>query len=164
MKIRKDPLGALELLKIASKVEALAMEASRETQTYRIGERLARNPYDAGAFCKAIIDGTKRGEPIDSPLLQYAMWQVSTKLWEEMWDNAHPDQFGQAWEGKDFVLKSDWRERVRAMINECHQGALLAMTVEENFAQLTAAGQSEELAKALADWVAEIQEGHTPST
>ena len=173
MKIKKDPLGALELLKIASRVEALAMEASQETQMYRIGGRLARKPYDVEAFYKAIIDGTKRGDAVisdiireseDSALLQRAMWQVSTKLWEEMWNNAHPDQFGQAWKGEDSDLKSVWREKIRAMINECHQGAMLAMTVEEYFAQLTAAGHSEELAEALADWLSEIQGGHTPST
>lgn len=173
MKSEKDPLGALELLNIAFRVEALAMQVSQESQTYRIAGRLACDPHDAGALSKAIVNDAKcehaftsmtAGMTIYHALLQHAMYEISMHVWEELWNDAHPDQFGLGREGEDIALMSVWREKVRAMINECHQGAILAMTVDECFEYLKATGEREETAEALADWISEIRVGDTPST
>jgi hypothetical protein len=173
MKSEKDPLGAIELLNIAIRVEAPTSKVSQESQTYRIAGRLARDPYDVGALSKAIVNDAKGehafatttiGVTIYHALLQHAMREVSMHVWEELWNEAHPDQFGLGLEGEDIVLMSVWREKVRAMIKECHQGAILAMTVEEYFDYLTAGGVSEEDAEALADWILEIRVGDSPST
>jgi hypothetical protein len=171
MKIAKDPLSALELLNIAAKVEALATQASQESPVYRLAGRLARNPQDDVAHYEVIIDATKRGgsvistitgEPMDSVLLQCAIARVSMHSWEKMWNSAHPDQFGRAWKGEDAVLKSVWREKVRAMINDCHQGAILEMSLDEYFAQVIADGQSKEVAQALVVWILMIHGGGLP--
>jgi hypothetical protein len=169
MKSEKDASGALELLIIAARVEALAMQVSQESQTYRIAGRLVRDPRDVGALFKTIVDDAKRGVDFtsimtDHALLQRAMHQVSMQLWEELWNDAHPDQFGLGWEGEDIALMSVWREQVRDLIKECHQGAILAMTVEEYLDYLTAAGVSEEVAEPLAEWILDIRVGYTPST
>jgi hypothetical protein len=173
MKSEKDPLGALELLNIAIRVEALATQVSQESQTYRIAGRLARDPYDAAALSKAIVNDAKCEHAFTSmtpeatmyrALLQHAMYEVSMHVWEELWNDAHPNQFGLGLEGEDIALMSVWREKVRAMIKECRQGAILNITVEEYFDDLKAAGESEEDAEALADWISEIRVGGTPST
>jgi len=43
------------------------------------------------------------------------------------------------------------------MIQECHQGAVLAMSVEEYVAKLTKGGASEETAVDLAEWLSEVE-------
>jgi hypothetical protein len=169
MKIEKQQLGA-KLLKIAAKVEALSMQASKEPESYRLLGRQARDQY---AVCEAIVNGAKSGdsiistiitEPIGQILLQFSICEVSMRMWEEIWNGAHPDRFGLAWEGEDFVLISVWREKVRAMIKACHQEAILTITVEEYFNQLIAAGDSEEDAEALIEWILDVQVGYTRST
>jgi len=173
MKIEKDPSGVLKLLDIAADVEALAIQASQESQASRIAGRLARDPHIVEALSEAIVNVAMSGDrvisilteiPTGPVLLHCAMRVVSMHLWEEMWNTVHPDQFGLAWEGEDFDLRSVWREKVQAMMKERHLGAILATTPEEYFDQLTAAGLSDELAKAFADWISEVQGGHTPST
>jgi hypothetical protein len=173
MKSEKDPSGALELLNIAIRVAAPTTKVSQESQTCRIAGRLARDPYDVGALSEAIVNDAKcehaftsmtTGVTIYHALLQHAMCEVSMHVWEELWNDAHPDQFGLGLEGEDIALMSVWREKVRVMIKECHQGAILTMTVEEYFDYLKAAGESEEAAEALADWISEIRVGYTPST
>ena len=170
---QKNPLDAIKLLNIAARCQALAMQAWQEPQTCRIAGRLARNPKDVTALSEAIVNGARNGDPVisiimETPmgvgLLNCAMWEVSMHWWEEMWNNIHPDQFGQAWEGEDFALMSVWREWVRAMIKACHQGAILAMTGDDYFNYLTTAGESEKVAEAIADWLSEINVGDTPST
>jgi hypothetical protein len=171
--IATNSSGVRELLELAARVERLARQASQEPETYRISGRLARDPHDVDAFSAAIVDDAKRGDarfpmidemPMGYALLQHAMRQVSMFMWEELWNGAHPDQFGLGWEGEDLALMSVWREKVRAMARECNQQAILAMTASEYVDRLTEAGVNEEDADTLAEWVLEIRVGDTPST
>lgn len=173
MKKEDRLLGLRDLMKVAAKTETLALGASEESKAHRIAGRLARNSDDIEARCYAIVEGVKNGDAFFLEitgcqdgwlLLQISLEQVSYSMWETFWDSAHPDQFGLGWEGEDFVLMSVWRQKVRAMIRECHQEAILAMSVQKYFDHLTAAGQSEEVAQALAAWLSEIHAGDTPST
>jgi hypothetical protein len=86
-------------------------------------------------------------------------------MWEDLWNEKHPDQLGQAWRGQDFALMSIWREKVRTRIQECRQGAVLAMSFAEYAAKLTEGGANEETAVDLAEWLSEVEYGGTtPST
>jgi hypothetical protein len=173
MKIGKDPLGVLKLLNIAARVGALSMQASKEPLSHRVSGRLARDPEDDWAVCEVIVDGVKNADsliPITTEIpggrvmLHIAMHEVSMHLWAEMWNEAHPDQFGMGRDGEDIALMSVWREKVLAMIKECHEDAILAMTPEKYFDQLTTAGASEEDAEILVEWISLIQVGGTPTT
>lgn len=163
--------GVTELLELAARVEQLAQRASQEPEAYRIAGRLTRDPHDVDAFAKAIVDSAKSRDilfpmieemPTGYALLQHAMRQVSLLMWEELWNGAHPDQFGSAWDGNDVVLMAVWREKVRIMAKECGQEAIFGMTPTEYFDKLIAAGVSEGEAEALAEWHWEIQAGGTP--
>jgi hypothetical protein len=173
MTIQNRLLSPSELVKLANKAETLAHHAGQERKEYRIAGRLARDPADARALCDATVEGVKSGnalsleiikEPSGWFLLQLAMVQASYGMWEELWNEAHPDRFGRAWEEKDFDLMAVWRVNVRTMIRECRQDAVLAMTAEEWFAKLSQVGVSEESAEALMEWISEIQVGDTRST
>jgi hypothetical protein len=173
MKIENDPSGMLKLLNIASRVEALARQASEESQTYRIAGRLARDPHDVRALFEAIIDGAKSGHAVTTmlvrtpkghALLQKAMCQVSMHMWEGLWNTAHPDRFGQAWEGQDSVLMSVWRIEIQALIRHCHQEAILGMTAVEYVKSLITIGESEEVAEDLASWLEEVRLEDPPVT
>jgi hypothetical protein len=60
---------------------------------------------------------------------------------------------------------SIWREKIRAMVKECRQGAALAMSAEEYVAKLIEDGASEETAVDLAEWLSKVEYGGTtPST
>jgi hypothetical protein len=91
-------------------------------------------------------------------LLQFAMKRVSGVEWENLWNDAHPDRFGQAWEGEDFQLMSVWREKARTMIKECHQEWILAVgDADEYIGKLLEAGSSKEAAEELADWLGHVR-------
>ena len=81
---------------------------------------------------------------------------VSGRLWEDLWNDKYPDRFGQAWNGQDFALMSVWREKVRAMIEECGQDAIFAMTAEEYVAKLIDASADEEAVETLVDWMSNV--------
>jgi hypothetical protein len=173
MKKEDRLLGFHELMKVAAKIDTLARQAWEESKAHRITGRLARDPDDFGARCYFTVEGVKKGnafclEPTGEQdgwlLLQISMQHVSYAMWVQLWNDAHPDRFGGAWDGEDFDLMSVWREKVRTMIRECHQEAILAMTVEEYIDQMTATGESDEVTEALADWISEIYAGDTPST
>ena len=173
MKKKPRLLTLRKLMKVAAKTETLARQAWEESTTHRISGRLARDPRDVGALSYAIVEHSKNcdafsTEITESPdtwlLLQISMEQVSYALWEQLWNDAHPDRFGEAWDGQDVDLMSIWREKVRTMITECQQAAILAMTLEEYFARLTAAGDSAEVTEGLAEWISMIRVGATPST
>jgi hypothetical protein len=173
MKMKDRLLGVHELMEVATKTDMLSREAWKESKEDWIIGRLARDPRDAGAICHGIVEFVKNFgafsfeilEERDSWfLLQISMMEVSHTMWERLWNEAHPDRYGEAWDGVDFELMPIWRQKVRTIIRECHQGAILAMAVEEYFLQLDAVGQSEEVAIALADWIWKIHEGDTPST
>jgi hypothetical protein len=166
----KNSSGLAELLELADRVGRFAKEVSEEPEASRISGRLARDPHDVDGFSVAIVDSAKcRGAfsvidemPKGYALLQRAMWHVSMLMWEELWNGAHPDQFGSAWDGKDLVLMSVWRERVRTMATECGQEAIFVMTPTEYFDKLTAAGVSQAEAEAIVEWHWEIQAGGPP--
>jgi hypothetical protein len=173
MKRAKNSSGVAELLALAAQVERLAKQASAEPQAYRLSGRFARHPHDVEAFCEAIVaDAKSRGAffpmieetPMGYALLHHAMRQVSTRMWEELWNGAHPDQFGFAWEGEDVALMSVWREKVRTMITECRQQAIFVMAPNEYFDKLIAAGVSATDADVLAEWRLDIQAGSPPAT
>jgi hypothetical protein len=173
MKEEDRLLGLNELMKVAAKTDALARQAWEESKAHRISGRLARDPRDVGALSYTFVESAKNGNAysLEIPeeqggwfLLQISMQEVSCEMWEELWNVAHPDRLGEAWDGKDFGLMSVWRRKVRTMIKECRQEAILDMTAEEYFNQLTAAGANGELAQHLADWILKIHEGDTPST
>lgn len=179
----KDNLqGAYELLKLAAKVGHLADHVSHEPAGYRIAGRVNRfihspapdlKEQELTALAEAHVYLAKIGDDpfVDSScgffLLQSALAQESYRLWEGLWNDNHPDRFGQPWEGEDFALMSVWREKVRGVIKECRQEAVLAMTGEEYVAKLIAAGADEHAAEDLSDWLSEVtyeSEGTTGST
>jgi len=173
MKMKGRLLGVHELMEVAAKTDMLSREAWKESKKDWITGRLARDPRDVGAICHAIVEFVKNFgafsfeilEERDSWfLLQISMMEVSHTMWERLWDEARPDRYGEAWDGVDFELMSVWRQKVRTMIRECHQGAILAMAVEEYILQLSTVGRSKKDAEALADWIWEVQAGTTPST
>jgi hypothetical protein len=107
------------------------------------------------------------GHPNHFYLLQSAIEQVSYRLWEDLWNDKHPDCFGQAWEGENFGLMTVWREKVRSLLKECGQEAALAMTSEQYVVKLIAAGADEQAAEDLEEWLSEVTcetEGSTGST
>jgi hypothetical protein len=162
-----------ELMNIAAKTDALARQAWEESKADRIIGRLARDPHDVRARSHTTVELAKKGfsySPDNSDQqaawfeLQISMREISYEMWEQLWSVAHPDRHGELWEGKDFGLMSVWRQKVRPMIKECRQEAILEMTVEEYFNHLIAAGADEACAQDFADWILKIHEGDTPST
>jgi hypothetical protein len=173
MKMKNRLLGVSELMEVAAKTDRLSREAWEESKEDWITGRLARDPRDVDAICHATVEMVKKFGTFSFEIpeeqggwfvLQISMMEVSYDMWEQLWNDAHPDRFEGVWDGVDFELMSVWRERVRTMIRECRQEAILAITVEEYFAQVTAVGPNEEVAEMLADWMWKIHEGDTPST
>jgi hypothetical protein len=169
-----------ELLMLAAKAGRLAGQVSRESEAYRLAGRLNRlvqfelsdlNEREITAFAEAyVVQAKETGDPFANDRgwfypLQSAIASVSYRMWEALWDENHADQLGEAWHGQDFALMSIWREKVRTMIKECRQGAVLAMSAEEYVAKLIEDGANDETAGELAEWLLEIEyEGTTPST
>jgi hypothetical protein len=169
-----------ELMRLAAKAGRLADQVLREPEPYRMAGRLNRliqfqlselNEREISAFAEAHVDQAKgaqdaaANDPVAFYRLQCAIAVVSYHMWEDLWNEKHPDKFGEAWNGQDFALMSIWREKVRTMIQECRQGAVLAMTAEEYVAMVIESGASEEAAEQLAEWLSEVEyEGTTPST
>ena len=169
-----------ELLKIAAKAGRLANAVSHETEAYRTAGRLNRlvqfhfsdlNETEVTAFAEAHVQLAKTGNdlfaghPHSFYLLQSAIAQVSYRMWEDFWNEKHPDQIGKAWHGQDFSLMLIWREKVIVMIKDCRQHAVLALNPEEYVAELTEDGAREEAAVDLAEWLSEVEYGgNTPST
>jgi hypothetical protein len=170
---------AYELLKIAAKAGQIAYRASHEPEAYRMAGRLNRlvqfqisdlGEEEIATFAQAHVYLASIGDPlVGGPSafysLQAAIAQVSYRIWEDLWNDKHPDSFEKAWNGQDFGLMLLWREKVRAMIEECHLYAVFAMAAEEYVAKLIGAGASEEAAEELAEWLADVKyEGTTRST
>jgi len=171
MKTEKRLPSADGLIHIAARVEELAYQASPEPEAYRLAGRLLRllgipisdlHDQEVVALAEAHVHLAKAGEDSfsDDPhyffLLQSAIAQVSYRLWEELWDENHPDRFGQPWDGQDFTLMSVWREKVRAMIKECGQDAVFGMTAGGYVARLIDAGADEEAVEMLVDWMSNV--------
>ena len=164
MRTRKRLPSADALIHIAAKAGQLALQASREPEVYRLAGRLFRNEigHDVEAYAEAVVYQARNGNDLypDDPrhflLLQVFMQIVSYRLWEDLWNFKYPDRFGQAWNGQDFALMSVWREKVRAMIKECGQDAVFAMTAQEYGARLIDASANEEAVEALVDWMSNV--------
>ena len=170
----------VKLLKLATRAGQLAKQVSREPGEYRMAGRLSRlirfefselSEREVTAFAESHIDLAKTAEDpfADDPdgfyPLHWAIARVSYRMWEDLWNVEHPDRFGEAWEGEDFVLMSIWREKVRTIIKECRQDAVFVMTAEQYAAKLIRAGAGEEAAEELTAWLSEVKyEGDTPST
>jgi hypothetical protein len=165
---------------LAAKAGQLADQVLRESEAYRLAGRLNRlvqfqfsdlNERELTTFVEAHVQSAKTGNDLFAGhphrfyLLQSAIPQVSYRMWEDFWNEKHPDQIGKASHGQDFALMLIWREKVRTLIQECRQGAVLAMSAEEYIAKLTEDGASEEAAVDLAEWLSEVEYGgNTPST
>jgi hypothetical protein len=155
------------LLDLANKANRLSSRMTRESELHRNTGRLIRNPRDLDALsqslvCEAKAEGDLLPEHLKTGtgflLLQFAIERVSELCWEYLWNETHPNRFGQAWDGEDFELMSVWREKVRALINECHQEWLLLLNDAEEYAgKLIDAGASTECAEELADWLSEVR-------
>jgi len=154
-----------ELLDLATKANQLASQVSRHEESYRAAGRLARDPHDIDALSEAIVQGAKEADGVLADFMrapemfvlsQLALSHVSNRLWEDLWNETHPDRFGQAWDGEDFALMSVWRVKVRAMIQGCSRGFVLATTTDEYIAKLIKAGANEETTKELVNWMSEV--------
>src|SRR5580658_2133148 len=98
--MNKDTSGVTDLLNIVAKIEEITMRALPKQPNYRMAARLSRDPHDLGALSEAIVVGTKNGDPFFSnltevprgmALLHCAIREVTKRLWEQMWNEAHPD-------------------------------------------------------------------------
>jgi hypothetical protein len=160
-----------ELLRLAAKAGRLADQVSRESDVYRMAGRLNRlvqfqfsdlSEREITAFAEAHINQVTEAEDFfaDDPhgffRVHCAIAQVSYRMWEDLWNERHPDSFGKAWDGEDFDLMALWRAKVRTTIKDCRQDAVLAMSAEEYAAKLIAVGAGEQAAKDLADWLSEV--------
>jgi hypothetical protein len=101
-----------QLLKIAVKTGRLAKEFSREPEAYRMAGRLNRllqfqfsdlSEREVTAFAEAHINQAKAAEDpfADDPhgfyRLHCAIAQVSYSMWNDLWNENHPDRLGEAW-------------------------------------------------------------------
>lgn len=155
------------LLALATKANRLASRVGRESELRRVAGRLVRDPHDLDALSRSMVYEAKE-ERCKLPdylktgtgflLLQFAIAQVSYLCWEDLWNDAHPHRFGQAWDGEDFELMSIWREKVRTIIMECHQEWLLLVSdADEYTVRLVDAGASKQAAEELADWLSNVR-------
>jgi hypothetical protein len=155
------------LLHLATKASQLSSRMSRKSEVSRLAGRLIRDPHDLDALCRSIVceakaEGSVLADSLETGtgfrLLQFAIARVSDLCWEELWNDTHPDRFGQAWEGEDFELMSIWREKVGIIIEECHQEWLfLVSDADEYIAKLVEAGVAQEVAEELAAWLSIVR-------
>ena len=83
---------------------------------------------------------------------------MSDLCWEDLWNDAHPDRFGQAWDGEDFELIPVWRERVRTIITECQQEWALVSDVDDYVGRLVDAGADEGAVEPLIEWLSDMRD------
>ena len=161
------------LANLAERSGQLVSQLSREPEAYRIAGRLCRlADVEAGdlaeqkaiAFAEAHVYQAKVGvdafadDPLGYFLLQCALAIISFQIWEDLWNETHPERFGQVWEAVDVALMPVWREKVRTMITECGQQAVFAMTMEDYQAKLFDAGADEETTAELVTWMSVLYE------
>jgi hypothetical protein len=169
-----------KLLELAAKAQELAFQISSESEVHRLAGRLNRlvqfpcsefTERECEAFAAAHIslieDGNDLGSeyPLDFVSLHRNLALASYHVWENLWNEQHPDRPGSALEGQDFELMVVWRGRVRAMLSKCGQSNLFSFTTEQYAAELTDAGANEEEVEWLVNWMSEVlYEGTTPSS
>ena len=143
-----------ELLHLATKAKRLATRLDASSEQHRLTGRLIRDPKDVDAFLRSTVHDAKSEGLLAELwktgtgllLLQIAIERASNVEWEKLWNDAHPDQIGQASEGEDFQLMLVWRERVQTLIKECHQEWVLAINdTDEYIGKLVEAGASREM-------------------
>jgi hypothetical protein len=108
----------VDLLKVAYKAGHLAFQASRDrdSEIKRLTQRILMDEdiEDPTAWADAILLLAKDREGTKSfLLLQAAILLSADHLWETLWNEKHPDRYGQAWaEGaEDFDLMKVWRQK-----------------------------------------------------
>jgi hypothetical protein len=169
-----------KLLELAAKAQELAFQISSESEVYRHAGRLNRlvqfpcsefTEREVEAFAAGYISLIEEGNdlgsehPLDFVSLHRNLALASYHVWENLWNEKHPDRLGSALEGQDFELMVVWRGRVRAMLSKCGQSNLFSFTTEQYAAELTAAGANKEEVEWLANWMSEVlYEGTTPSS
>jgi hypothetical protein len=155
-----------ELLQLATQANRIASRVSLESdESRRLAGRLARDPCDLDALARTTVQLAKEGGIFascleDGPgllLLQFAIAHVSDLCWEDLWNDAHHDRFGQAWDGEDIELMPVWREKVRTIIKECQQEWTLVSDVDDYVGRLVDAGADEGTVEALVDWVSDVR-------
>jgi hypothetical protein len=160
-----DGLEEKSLLKMAAKTHRLACQADPDYgphQKARIERAMAR-------FFRCVRWAIREGKPIpEQPhpggwktflLIHIAIRMGLDELWDFLWDEKHPDLCGQAWDGEDFDLMKDWREKAIGMIKDCHQEAVLDMTADVFIEKLMEAGATQEHARHLAEGLLEVVQG-----
>jgi len=155
-------LGDDGLLKIAVRTGLLACQAD---PSHRFHEEVRKEAIISGFFA-FVRWAAKEGKPIlkqphprgwrDFLIIQIAIRMGIDELWEDLWNEKHPDRFGQAWEGEDFDLMKAWREKAINMITDCRQEAVLDMARDTYVTRLMEAGASEEHAQHLAEGLSEV--------
>lgn len=158
--------GGTGLLKLATAVGKLVSSASLESDTDRIAGKFLLDQTDMHAAAAAIVQLAIQGRlpfggsPGDFVLLQLAIAQVSHDLWEDLWNKNHHDRYGAAWAetSQDFDLMKLWREKVRAIIKDCRQGAVLDMTCDDYVRKLREGGLEQEDTEGLTSWMSEVTE------
>jgi hypothetical protein len=169
-----------KLLQLADKAQRLALQISNESEVCRLAGRLCRlvqfscsefTEREVEAFAAARIFQIEDGndleseDPLDLVSLHCSLALASYHVWENLWNEKHPDRLGCAWEGQDFELMVVWRGRVRAMISKCGQAKVFSLSTEQYAAGLTGAAANEEQVEYLANWMSEVlYEGTTPSS
>lgn len=155
-----------DLLRLAAKANQIATRLNRENENSRLVGRLARAPHDLDAFARATLQEAKEhgllSEHLETGngllLLQLALARVSELCWEDLWNDAHPDQFGQARGHDDSQLRSVWRKEVRELIQDCHQEWLLTVDGPAEYKKtLIEAGAGDEIADELVDWLSNVR-------
>ena len=123
---------------------------------------------DPDALYELVIDAAQNGSVKNDEsffMVQWAIETYSDRLWEKLWNEKHPDRYGKAFDkdSEDFDLMEVWRTKVRAMLKDCHQDAVLDMTYDEYVAKLTRGKDNKtdnkevkEAVESLANWMNDL--------
>jgi hypothetical protein len=153
-----------ELLQLATQAKRIASRVSSESESRRLAGRLARDPCDVDALAGATVQLAKgsgifasylKEDPDGLLILQLAIAHMSDLCWQDLWNDAHPDRFGQ--DGEDFELMPVWRERVHAIIKECEQEWVLECHVDDYDGTLIEAGADEGAVEPLIERLLEVR-------
>ena len=160
--IGKHRLCSDSLFEISVKTGQLACQADPD---YNLHQEARKKAIISGFFA-FIRWAAKEGKPIlkqphpdgwkDFLIIQIAIRMGIDELWEDLWNEKHPDRCGQAWNGEDFDLMVIWRNKALEVIRDCRQEAVLEMTADCYTARLMEAGAGEEHARHLADGLSEV--------
>jgi hypothetical protein len=168
MQTTKHQAGAEALIELAARAGKLARDASREPEAWRIGGRLIASELTTGkyhveALAEAHVCQARAGRdplagtPFAFFMLQASIAQVSLRrLQEDLWNEKHTHGRENGEGVEDVALRSVWRRQVRAILQECQQDAVFAMSSEEYAIELIDSGADDEAAEALVDWISDV--------